>query len=91
MENNMEKLLVPHTEEWFEALEALAPHQAIMTRRMLEIKGSLDICGICGDAPAHDYTEKDAPPNLPQRLCDDCLRIQTTMHRAVYSPVGQKK
>lgn len=72
--------LVPHTDEWFAALDRWNPAQAKMTRMALQIAGRPDVCSICGDDPARDYRldEEYRPPGGVDtlRLCDDCLRIR---------------
>ena len=50
-----ERVLRPHTEEWFAALEVWNPKQAAMTRMVIASAGAPDVCSICGDDPARDY------------------------------------
>jgi hypothetical protein len=77
----MAKYPIPHTEEWFAALERFNPHQAAMTRQILELAGRADVCSVCGDAPATDFEvvrdglPRDAVASI--RLCADCLAIRT--------------
>jgi hypothetical protein len=40
--------LIPHSREWFMALEQFDPMQALHTRQILEQAGRKDICGVCG-------------------------------------------
>lgn len=72
--------LRPHTPEWFAAMEVWDPPRAAMTRKMIELAGSPDVCSICGDEPAHDYRleEADRPAGgvATLRLCADCLEIR---------------
>jgi hypothetical protein len=75
----------PHSPQWFKALESFDPSKAAITRMVVEITGSLDVCSICGDDPAYDYQlvdkfmQKNAVATI--RLCDDCLRIKKKIHR----------
>jgi hypothetical protein len=75
-----ERVLRPHSPEWFAALEMWNPAQAAMTKLAIETAGSLDVCSICGDDPASDYRLADEyrPPGGVDtlRLCDDCLDIR---------------
>ena len=75
-----ERILRPHTPEWFAALEVWNPPQAAMTRMAIEAAGSPDVCSICGDDPARDYRLEEAyrPSGGVDtlRLCDDCLKIR---------------
>lgn len=81
---------VPHSPEWFHAMESFDPIKAAITRMVIEVTGSLDVCSICGDDPAYDYRlvdkymQKNAVATI--RLCDDCLRIKKKIHREVFVP-----
>ena len=73
-------LLVPHTMEWFSALEQWDPDKAAHTRYVLANAKDDNVCSICGDDPAHDY-RIDNMHNLKEavdtfRLCDDCVGIR---------------
>lgn len=72
--------IVPHTSEWFSALENWSPKQAAMTRHVVEAAGNPEVCSICGDDPAADYrlpVNQRAPAGVDTlRLCDDCLQIR---------------
>jgi len=72
--------LVPHTAEWFAALEVWDPPKAAMARMAIATGGSVDVCSVCGDDPARDYRleEPFRPPAGVDtlRLCDDCLDIR---------------
>src|SRR5262245_7221236 len=46
--------LVPHTDEWFDALEASDPAEANAVREMVRQFGPA-ICGNCGAKKASDY------------------------------------
>jgi hypothetical protein len=80
MREDMDVPLIPHTAEWFSALDAWDPGQAAMVRTVITVTGSLDVCSVCGDDPAHDYrlAETHRPPGGVDtlRLCDDCLNIR---------------
>ncbi len=84
--------LIPHTPEWFKALEALRPDQAAATRQVLDLAGSTDVCSICGDAPAKDYRVVGVKfgPNLDAtvRLCDDCRDIRSQMYGELFSEIS---
>ena len=81
---------VPHSPEWFRAMESFDPIKAAITRMAIEAAGSLDVCSICGDSPARDYKlvdkymQKNAVATI--RLCDDCLRIKKKVHMEVFVP-----
>jgi hypothetical protein len=47
--------LLPHSPEWFSALERYNPVQAAHARSIIKEAGSQDVCSICGDAPGKDY------------------------------------
>jgi len=72
--------LRPHTAEWFAALEVWDPPKAAMTRKVIELAESVNVCSICGDDPANDYRLEEAyrPASGVDtlRLCDDCLAIR---------------
>lgn len=72
--------LTPHTPEWFTALEQWDPPKAMMTRKVIELAGRMDVCSICGDDPAKDYRleANHRPPGGVDtlRLCDDCVAIR---------------
>ncbi|OJV40263.1 MAG: hypothetical protein BGO25_03720 [Acidobacteriales bacterium 59-55] len=72
--------LIPHSAEWFDALEVWDPIQAAMTRAAIETFESADICSVCGDEPAQDYyLPKPFRPGGgvdSLRLCEDCLGIR---------------
>lgn len=70
----------PHSEEWFKALEAFNPAQAAMTRQIISMAGSSEVCSVCGDDPAQDFKLSVAlPPGAvgTLRLCDDCHEIRS--------------
>jgi hypothetical protein len=72
--------LIPHTTEWFDALESCNPQQAAMTRQIVDLAGRTDVCPVCGDFPALDYKVVGASftPQIGAtiRLCDDCREIR---------------
>jgi hypothetical protein len=72
--------LIPHSPEWFSALNEWNPYQAEAVRTVTELAGSLEACSICGDDPARVYRldEGTPPPGsvATVRLCDDCLEIR---------------
>lgn len=75
---------IPHSENWFEALECVNPQQAEITRRVISLTGDSDVCSICGDAAVSDYEvvgvsfAADMPATI--RLCSDCKSIRQKMH-----------
>lgn len=87
-------ILEPHSEAWFDALEAFNAQQARHTRLILERAGRKDVCSICGDAPARDYLLNDA--SLPVdavatlRLCKDCLRLRRKDGEAFLAIEGER-
>lgn len=76
--------LVPHSSEWFLALERYNPVQAAHTQSIVKQAGSRDVCSVCGDAPVKDYRlvghaiPEGAVTTL--RLCDDCWGIRRGMY-----------
>jgi hypothetical protein len=72
--------LIPHTPEWFEALQVWDPPQAAMVRTVIEMAGRPDVCSVCGDDPATDHylpTKYRAAGGVETfRLCMDCVRIR---------------
>lgn len=76
--------LIPHTNEWFNALEAWNLPQAMHTRDIVKQSGHDAVCSICGDDPARDY--RLVGESLPAgavhtlRLCNDCWKIRGGMY-----------
>lgn len=76
--------LVPHSAEWFAALEKWNPQQAAHTREIVTLAGNAEVCSICGDSPAKDY--RLVGHALPAaavgtlRLCNDCWNIRRGMY-----------
>ena len=72
--------LIPHTLEWFEALQVWDPPQAAMVQAVIVRTRSLDVCSICGDSPASDHYLPNAFRSAggvdTLRLCADCVRIR---------------
>jgi hypothetical protein len=83
----------PHSTEWFEALTAANPQQAMQTATLVKAAGRQDICSICGDDPASDYKlirpapRKDAVASI--RLCNDCRQIRA-MHGETYRSLSER-
>lgn len=81
----------PHSDEWFQALEACNPVQAEVTRRTIAVAGRDDVCSICGDQPANDYQvtgedlDDDAVATI--RLCADCRGIREQMYSERFDPM----
>ena len=73
------ELLRPHSPEWFASLREWNPKQAAMTEAAIQMAGSSDVCGVCADNPARDYSLVAMPAAGPGtlRLCDDCFRIRS--------------
>jgi hypothetical protein len=62
----------PHSPAWFAAVQRQNPLQAAMSRQVIALAGSAEVCSICGDDPAADYILADRRPVSTLRLCDDC-------------------
>lgn len=82
---------IPHSAEWFAALQSRNPAQAAHTRQIVELAGSAQVCTVCGDTPASDY-EITGPALAPDalvtyRLCDDCHAIRVASGE-VFIPFG---
>jgi hypothetical protein len=73
-------VLIPHSGEWFEALKKQNPHQAAVTRTIIELAGQTDVCSICGDRPSKVYrligSELLVQPVNTFRLCSECWQIR---------------
>lgn len=80
----MKTYLKPHSPEWFDALDKSNPKQAAQTRQILCAAGRDDVCSVCGDQPALDYTlvsEQAAASDVSTlKLCADCLVIRRDVH-----------
>lgn len=67
----------PHTDAWFSALRKSAPRQALQTDEVINLAGTEEACGECGDTPFQDYELiKPLPADdavVTFRLCVDCL------------------
>lgn len=70
----MEKLIRPHTPEWFEALAVTDAQRAASVKELIDLAGSVDVCSYCGDDPARDYYWSDQPGKTI-RLCRDCFKM----------------
>jgi len=87
----MPHYLSPHTPEWFKHLEKFDSEQASLTKRIIELAGTSDVCSICGDEEnVSDYflNNAKAPADavLTLRLCKDCLKIRKQLHGETFSP-----
>lgn len=75
--------LIPHTPQWFAAMEVWDPVKAVQTRVVIADAGREDVCSVCGDDPAADYRLERMfrPPGGPDtlRLCEDCVVIRKSM------------
>ena len=81
---------IPHTHEWFQALESNDPEQAEMTRQLIERAGRSDICGVCGNDTASDYMVRDLTiggVDATTRLCDDCRMFRLVVYREKFAPL----
>jgi hypothetical protein len=76
----LDKVLIPHSQEWFAAQELWDPPKVAQTKFMIEAVGRTDVCSMCADDPARDYRLAEAfrPPGGADtlRLCEDCLIIR---------------
>jgi len=76
--------LTPHSKEWFDALNRINPEQAAATKKIISLARSAEVCGVCGDDPAHDYEVVGVafaawiPATI--RLCGDCKSIREDIH-----------
>lgn len=77
--------LTPHTSAWFDAILQVDTDKALMTGSIVAHAGRLDVCSICGDAPAPIYDLLD-DPFPPVRLCAECLGIRQAMFAESYQP-----
>ena len=81
--------LEPHSPEWFSALNAFNRQPADHTQQILKLAGRTDVCSICGDHPASDFTLVEAmPPDAvaTMRLCRDCHRARRTIYSEAFEP-----
>ena len=90
----MPHYLTPHSSEWFDALAAFNPAQALHTRAILRAAGRSDVCSVCGDDPASDFQMVSPIPDQSSvaaiRLCDDCGSIRE-MNGKSYVPFDQNR
>jgi hypothetical protein len=81
---------VPHTPEWFRALEAFDPVKAEIAKDAIATFGRLDVCSVCGEDPADDYQIIDSLMQsnavATVRLCDDCLRYKIVVNNETFIP-----
>lgn len=84
IEPSVEKLLRPHTPEWFESLREWNPVQAAQVEASIQVTGRSDVCSVCADDPARDYALVSVVRLGPGtiRLCDFCFK-----HRSVDEPM----
>lgn len=68
-------MLVPNSEAWLAQLAKIDPKQAAATRELIKAAGKAEICSLCGDPPAGDFTLPTKP--LIMRLCKECHMIAT--------------
>ena len=78
----MMKQPVPHSPEWFAALQRQNPTQVAQTRVVISVAGHDGVCSVCGDEPVQDWqvNPEDVPSGMvgSVRLCDDCFEIRST-------------
>jgi hypothetical protein len=78
-----DNVLLPHSPEWFAAMEVWDPVRAVQTRYVVDDAGREDVCSVCGDDPAADYRLERLfrPAGGPDtlRLCEDCVEIRKDM------------
>lgn len=78
-----DNVLIPHTPEWFLAMEVWDPVKAAQTRYVINDAGRDDVCSVCGDDPAADYRLEKLfrPAGGPDtlKLCEDCVEIRKNM------------
>jgi len=83
--------VIPHSSEWFKALEALNPAQAAITKQLIDLAGKVEVCSVCGDYPTTDYKVVGVSfrPGVDAtiRLCDDCRDIRTETQGESYEPI----
>lgn len=76
-------VLRPHTPEWFKAQEVRDPPQATISRMIIGLSGSAEVCSVCRDDPSCDYRleegQRPAGGVDTLRLCADCLVIRARM------------
>lgn len=73
------RLLRPNTSEWFISLREWNPKQAAMVDAAIRTAGSLNVCSVCADDPAHYYASKTMPAAGlgTLRLCDACFHMRS--------------
>jgi Permuted papain-like amidase enzyme, YaeF/YiiX, C92 family len=78
-----DNVLLPHSREWFAAMQLWDPVKAAQTRFNIEYAGRDDVCSVCGDDPAADYRleKRFRPAGGPDtlKLCEDCVEIRKNM------------
>ncbi len=90
----MAKYFTPHSNEWFVALAKINPQQVALTKQVIELAGTAEVCSVCGDNPAHDYEVANAKFDQHTiatiRLCDDCRSIRQETQGEKYLPISQE-
>lgn len=75
IEPAIDRVLLPHSPEWFATMRLWDPVKAAQTKFVVEDAGRDGVCSICGDDPARDYRlEKSFRPAGGAdtlRLCDE--------------------
>lgn len=73
------RTMIPHSDAWFAELMKINVRQAQMTHALVRRSGSTHCCTFCGELPAPIFTQARLP-NLPARLCADCLGIRAKLY-----------
>lgn len=79
--------MIPHSDAWFAELMKINVRQAQMTHALVQRSGSTHCCTFCGDLPAPIFSQARLP-NLPARLCADCLGIRAKLHGEAWERTG---
>ena len=86
----MSLYLIPHSPEWFAALDEFDSSQAALTRQVLKQAGRLDVCSNCGSRDAVDYkvTPRDRTVHSAStlRLCEICRDLRASVLRETHVP-----
>ena len=81
----MAKAPIPHSVEWFAELRSRNPQQAMLTAHMVELSGTEQCCGICGQT--HDLADYICDEQMSARLCEECKTNQEQMYGAMFFPL----
>lgn len=79
--------LEPHSDEWFARMRKINPRQADMTAQYIQLSGTPQCCGICGDTDNIADYKLVSDPMMTIRICGDCKQIQKAQGGLSVDPI----